>query len=235
MDQPSNRGLLARAMRQMADTAALLWIEARLTLGWPAILLVGAAALVFTSSALQQSVSTEVQAFQTVVILETLFFVILSMGLLPREKEANTLEVLLACARSRHSLLLMKFVPLALFVWVVGAALAVGFQWLTGGALALGKMLVIPFAVASAAGLLTVVLSTYIRNQYAAGAVAVLLLLLIAAVWMEPFTTFYHARLDPVRRQQASLRFNRVVLATLIVVLYDHSVRRLKRIELWMK
>jgi hypothetical protein len=248
---PAKGGGWRRLRVRAADTAALLWVSARLNIGWQAFILLAAAVGVFAvygMSELQgaggvqgplsgapRAGAAEQIAFQIVVTTESLFFIILSMGLLPREREGRTLEILLASSRSYHALLLVKFIPVVLFVGLIGIGLSIGFAAL-GAGVSIPKMMTIPLAVSTMVGLMTVVLSTYFRNQYAAAAVALLIALTLEMSLFEPYSTFYEAMLDPQRRGRTpSLRFNRISLLVVLWFLYDQSVRRLRRIDLWMR
>jgi len=225
-----------RVKGRIGDTAALLWFSGRLTLGLQALVLVILAVGVFTWAALGDNLSGDKDVFDLVLKLESLFFVVLSMGLLPREKEGRTLEVLLAASRTRHGLLLMKFAPVCLFVGAVAAALTTAFYWLTGGGFSWPVMFGVPYLVAATMGILTVVLTTYLRNQYAAAAMAVLIAILAAAFWLDPVRTFY--AVEPGRMMMQAppnLAIHRILVAFAFGFLYDHAVRRLERVELWMK
>lgn len=220
-------------LRAVRASAVLLWYSARLNLGLPAVVLLLAAVGVFAATALSDKIGSEKDIFQILLALESLLFVGLSMGLLPREKEGGTLEVLLVCARSRHGLLLMKLAPVFLFIALIGMMLTTAYSWLHGGFSWL-RMFGVPWLLAAVVGMLTVVLTTYLRNQYAAATVAVLLALIAATFWLDPFTTFYRASVRPMQ-QPPNLAVHRVLAAVALVVLYDHAVRRLKHIELWMR
>ena len=226
---------LRRLGRAASNTARLLWFNARLTLGVQAWVLVAAAIGVFAYGALSEFVATAREVFMRLLLVETAFFVILSMGLLPREKEGGTLEVLLVSARSRHGLILMKFVPVCLFVAVVAVGLTVGFWWMTGGGFWLPKMLVVPYMLAATVGIWTVVVSTHLRNQYAAALLAVLVAVAVAAMWLTPFETFYETTVSRMRRDRPNLMINRALVVVIFGFLYDHAVRRLRRLELWMR
>jgi hypothetical protein len=224
-----------RLGRWSANAAHLLWLSSRLTLGTQALVLIAAAIGVFAYAALSEAVSTKEAVFSRLLLVETVVFVILSMGLLPREKEGRTLEVLLTSARSRHALILMKFVPVLLFVAVIAAGLTLGFYWLTGGVFSWAKMWAIPYLLAVTVGVLTVALSMHLRNQYAAAVVALLVAVVFGILWFEPFTTFYDAPVRRMMRSQPNLMVNRALVAVVFGFLYDHSVRRLRRVELWMR
>jgi len=222
--------------RQTSHQAALLWFSNRLAVGVPALVLAVVAVGIFVVCALGQRVSEVAALFRLHLTVETAFFVILSMGLLPREKEGRTLEVLLVCARSRVGLLSQRFLPVCLFVAVTAIGLTTGFYWLTGGGFPWVKMLCIPYALAATAGILTVVLTTYLRNQYAAGMVALLIAVVVATLWLDPMRSFYGVAIErPILRTQPHVGMNRLVLAAVFGFLYDHAVRRLKHVELWMK
>jgi len=218
-----------------ADWTALFWFSCRLTLGIQAFGLAAIAVGIFIFCALGQTSLGVGNIFLLLLSLETMFFILLSMGLLPREKEGRTLELLLVCARGRHELLLHKFLPICLFVAAVALGLTSGFRWLVGG-FSWPRMLCVPYALAATAGILTVVLTTYFRNQYGAGAVALLIAIVVATLWLDPLRTFYGFEAGPtIGRARPHVTTNRVILAIVFVFLYDHAVRRLKHVELWMK
>jgi len=227
-------GWFRRAAARAADIAAMLWFSARVSLGWQSAVAVGGAVLVFTVAVLGGYAWSERHIFRLLAGLESLLFVILSMGLFPREREEKTLEVLLSCARSRNGLLLLKFVPVCLFVAAEALALATGFYAVVGGFSWL-KMFFIPYEIGAAVGILTVALSTYFRSQYAAGAVAILVSLAIAILWFDPYETFYTSHISRMMRDRPNLLLNRVILAVVFGFLYDHALRRLRRLELWMR
>jgi len=228
------RGAL-RVRRKTADVAALLWFSSRLTLGIQAVALAVAAVGVFVYCAFGQKITGPEPLFRLLATIETVFFAILSMGLLPREKEGKTLELLLVCARSRHGLLLQKFTPVCLFVAVVALGLTTAFYGLLGG-FAWWKMVWIPYGLAATVGILTVVLTTYVRNQFGAGAVALLAAVVVATLWLDPFRTFYDVGFERFpMRGRPNLTMNRLMVGVVFWFLYDHAVRRLRRVELWMK
>jgi len=230
----ASRQRRARLARKVAHLGSLLWFSSQLTLGRQALVLVVVAIGVFAVSALTGKITGEREVFLVLLGVEMSFFVILSMGLLPREKDAKTLELLLVCTRSRHGLLLMKFVPVCLFVAAVGFGLAWAFHWLTGG-FPMVKMLLIPYVLGATIGILTVVLSTHVRNQYAAGAIALTLAIILGITWFKPVETFYTPRATRMMVRQPTLTLNRVLLVVVFSFLYEQAVRRLQRPELWMK
>jgi ABC-type transport system involved in multi-copper enzyme maturation permease subunit len=218
-----------------ADAASLLWFSSRVTLGIQAPVLIAIAIGVFVYCALGQKVSDPPSIFRLLLSVETVLFVLLSMGLLPREKEGKTLELLLVCARSRHGLLLLKFAPVCLFMAGLALGLTTAFYWLAGG-FPWFKMLWVPYVLAATVGILTVVLTTYLRNQFAAGAVALVVAVVLAVLWLDPMRTFYDLGTERIIMQtRPNLTMNRVLLAAAFGFLYDHAVRRLKHVELWMK
>ena len=218
-----------------ADMGALLWFSSRLTLGIQAIVLAAIAVGIFIYCALGEKVASPERLFRLLLSVETVFFVILSMGLLPREKEGKTLELLLVCSRSRHGLLLHKFVPVCLFVAAIALGLTSAFYWLTGG-FSWGKMLYIPYGLAATVGILTVVLTTYLRNQFAAATVALLVAVVVTTLWFDPMRQFYGLPTERLfMRTRPNLTMNRLLVAIVFVFLYDHAVRRLRHVELWMK
>jgi len=226
----------SRLKAKMADVAGLLWFSSRLTLGVQSVVLVLLAVGVFVVAALGQTISSDERVFELLLELESLFFVILSMGMLPREKEGRTLEVLLVCSRTRHGLLLLKFVPVCVFIAAIALALTSAFYWLTGGGFPWLTMLYVPYLLAATLGILTVVLTTYLRNQYAAGTMALLIGIIVAVLWLDPVHTFYTIELNRMMLQTPpNLMINRMLVAVAFGFLYDHAVRRLEHVELWMK
>jgi len=222
-------------VRKTSAAASLLWFSSRLTLGWPALALVAIAAGIVVFAILTQRMVGEASVFRLLLGIEASFFVVLAMGLLPREKETRTLELLLVCARSRQGLLLLKFAPVCLFVGAAALALTTSLYFLIGG-FSWGKMLYVPYGLAATVGILTVVLTTYVRNQYAAGVLAVLIALVMATMWLDPFRSFYAVSVERMILQAPpNLTINRLLVAVLFGFLYDHAVRRLKHVELWMR
>ena len=222
--------------RKTADLLALLWFSSRLNLGLQAYVLLAIAVGIFAYCAFGQRASELPDLFRLVLGIETVLFVMLSMGLLPREKEARTLELLLVCARSRHQILFQKFLPVCLFVALVALILTSGFYLLRGG-FSWVKMAWVPYLLAATIGILTVVITTYLRNQYAAGVVALLAAVVVTTLWLDPLRFFYGFEAGPAFRGSSppNLLYNRILLAIAFGLLYDHAVRRLKRVELWMK
>lgn len=220
--------------RKAAHLGSLLWFSSRLTLSRQALVPVAVAVGVFAVGALTGKISGEREVFLALLGVEMSFFAFFSMGLLPREKDAMTLEILLVCTRSRHGLLLLKFVPVCLFVAAVGLGLTFAFYWLTGG-FPIVKMLLVPYVLGATVGILTVVLSTYARNQYAAGAIALAVAITLGSTLFQPVETFYTARVSRMMMRRPSLTPNRVLVVVLFGFLYVHAVRRLQRPELWMR
>lgn len=242
-------GLAMRLLNKVADALALLRFSARLSLGWQAIVLCLAALLVLLAAAFGPTYwqlggvtgslnpwgkETERNIFRLLLLVESAFFIIVSMGLVSREREEKNLEVLLACARNYHVLVLIKFMPVCIFVGAVALALTSILWWLFGG-FTLLKMLLVPYGLAATIGMLTVVMTTYIRNQYGAGIAAATLALLLATVWLDPWESFYGKPIRSIMRGAADPTFNRIVLAVGFGFLFDHAARRLRRVELWMK
>jgi magnesium-transporting ATPase (P-type) len=221
--------------RKASAFASLLWFSGRLTLGFQALALVAIAGGILVFVVLTQRISGEPSVFRVLLGIEASFFVVLAMGLLPREKEARTLELLLVCSRSRQGLLTLKFAPVCLFVAAVAVGLTTAFYWFVGG-FSWGKMLYVPYGLAATVGILTVVLTTYVRNQYAAGVLAVLIALVVTTMWLDPFRSFYAVSVDRMMMQAPpNVTINRVLLVVVFGFLYDHAVRRLKHVELWMR
>lgn len=281
------RGRIGRFLRSVANAVGLLVFSARLTLGRQGIVLAVVAVAFFAVGALGGGAWSAKGIFHRLLLIQTLFFVILTMGLLPREKEWRTLEVLLVSARTAHRLVLLKFVPVCVFVFVAGFGLTIGFYWLLGG-FQFARMLLVSYGLAALVGMLTLVLSTYLRNPYAAGVVALVVATVVSMVWIDPWESVhgelisvsagrrgsgdtsvrtsdnnysgrrrggprrgppdgyrgrsrgrssggFSSRYRASRPGKPNLTGNRIVLVILFGFLYDYAVRRMRRLELWMK
>jgi hypothetical protein len=221
---------------RIGDRLALLAFSTRLTLGWPAFALVFLAAGAFAVHVLQGADPDEEVIFRMILSVEVLSFVVLSMSLLPREKESNTLEVLLVSARSRYGLVFLKFLPVSLFVALIAVGLTAGFQWVTSGGFQVWKMLLVPYLLAATAGMFTVALSTHIRNQYAAAVVALVLLIAFGVLVIDPGATFYgFETILPYRGRKPNYFLQRLLVVVAFGFLFNHAARRLSRLELWMR
>ena len=228
-------GRLQRARIRARDFFAHLRYDARLSLGWMAVALVGFAAIVAVANGLRGNLITQRSVYLPILLVEVASFIALCVGLLPREREADTLEVLLTTGRSRHALLLMKFIPVALFVAAIALAQTVAYYWMTSGAFPFLKMLLVPYLLGMACGILAIVLSTYFRNQYAAGIVTLVVVLAIGTGWLDPMHAFYgNPSLTPVEKKP-NFFFNYVFLIAPLILLYFHAVGRLKQADLWTR
>jgi len=277
-------GRIRRARQALGNASRLLLFSGRLALGRQGIVLLVAAVGVFAGTALSGAAWTAQHAFNALLLTQTVFFVVLTMGLLPREKEWRTLEVLLVNARSAHRLVLIKFLPVCVFVLAVGLALTIGYYWFVE-AFSPATMLLATFGLAATVGVFTLLLTTYLRNPYAAGVAALVTAVVISTTWIDPWEAFHGdlvtvrmtrgesregfsepeerrysggrgrgPRRDPPGRRgrdsrgdsdgghsgarpkrDGGLTANRILLIVLFGFLYDHTVRRMRRLELWMR
>lgn len=231
---PARKGRLRRFVSRASDRLALFRYSGRLTLGWRAAGLAALAVGVLDYQAYSGIELSERLIFQSILAVQALAFVVLTMGLIPRERESGTLEVLLASVRKYHGLALMKLLPVCLFVAVLGFALTVGYHWIYSF-FSVAKMFYVTYLVALTAGMFALVLSTYLRNQYAAGVVAISLLVVLAYM-IDPGDAFYQfEKVERIMRRGPNTGLHRFLLLVLLGFLYGHAVNRLKKIELWMR
>lgn len=120
--------------------------------------------------------------------------ILLTMSLLPRERDEDTLEILWSQPIRRSSLIVIQLLTITFWQWVL--CTAVVFFFSQYAAYTEGRWWIVPLVVTSsfAIGAVTVLISTFTRHSMAAGLVA-LLIFGIHFYWLQqlgPVQIFYH-------------------------------------------
>lgn len=171
-------------------------------------------------------------------IFFTLVMVLLSMNLLPRERDQGTLEILWSQPIRRSHLVLIQLFSLTLWILILALFAVLLIREFTAYPEGAGMLLLFVCTTSFAVGAFTVLVSTFCRHAIATGLVA-LLILGAHYFWIKqfgPIMFFY----NPVGVPQMGfipmlfdICFNRIMLLMLVGFILDYLFRRLRRTAEW--
>ena len=235
-----------RAGRLRAASACRLLIHHTRLLFSPQTLLALAigSIVLFGAAGMRGQLTTAANCHRILMFFETGIFVLFCMGLITRERDRQMLEMLFVSARNVHQVVLMRLVPACLWTLALGLIAASilnahvgGFSW--------GLSLMLAFTTGLLWGMISLYISVVTRNAYAALGGALILAYAIYAFYstshhqaqFDPFVQVFHEKgiLHFADGRSNFLLWNRFLVLALIGLLYDQTVRRMRRIELWMK
>jgi hypothetical protein len=221
-------------------TTRLLFYNARLSLTWQTLVLLLCAAGLFGVTMSRISLASPANCLRMMHAFLTGVFVVLSMGLVTHDRSRGTLELMLASARHSHQFVILKFVPAAALALVLGVGGCLALTWNIGG-FPVVRTLFFAYTTGLLAGMATLCLSIFVRNGYAAAACV---LVLAFGVYAHYEAAGHRSLLDPyfqlfVERPEiggaSKLFWNRFYVLALTGILYDQTIRRMRRVELWMR
>lgn len=230
-------GALARALR----CAGWLFVyHTRLLFTRQTVFLLVGVSILLAVVTVRAAVSSAAGCLRALQAFETGVFILLSMGLATRDREKGTFEMTLVSARSLHQLILLKFLPAAFWSLTLGLAAGIALDWLVGG-FPLARALFFAYTTGLLAGVATLCLSVFLRNGYAAAGAILAAAFAIYAHYsgqgrqaiLDPFLQLFAE--TPQRPTIGLLLWNRFYTLSLAAVLYDQTIRRMRRTELWLK
>ncbi|OPZ02981.1 MAG: ABC-2 family transporter protein [candidate division BRC1 bacterium ADurb.BinA364] len=168
-------------------------------------------------------------------------FIAFFMGLVTRERDQGTLELSLMSARGFHQWIGVKALAAAFWAGTLGVGAAAALHWRIGG-FPLGPVLFFAGTTGLLFGVATLYLSVMLRNAYAAATGAALLGFGLYLFFgqtghrglLDPFFQLFTEGRPPANAA-ALMRWNRFYALAATVVLYDQTIRRMRRVELWVK
>ena len=241
------RGRLRRAADWARRMAARLRVggrlfvyQSRLALSRQTVFLVVALCIFLSAVVARSRISSPPECLQVLQAFLCAVFILLCMGLVTHDRDKGLFEMTLVSSPGFHQLILMKFGPAAFWAFALGAAAAGALYWLVGGfPLAIGFFFA--YTTGLLAGMTTLSLSVFTRSAYAAAAATALAAFGIYHYYeadqhvavLDPFLQVFSERLD--RGSLSLFCWNRFYTLALTGLLYDQTVRRMRRIELWVK
>ena len=229
----------ARVVARLRSIVSLFGFHTRQLFSWQTAALVAGLGLFLGVRLGQMNVSMPSDCLFTLYALETGVFVLLSMGLITRERDLGALEMTLVSSRGFHSLILIKFIPMAFWALAMGLCAALGLKWMIGG-FGWGLALLFAYTTGMLFGMTAHYLSVMTRNAYMGAGGALLLAFFVYAYFagkshralLDPFVQIFQK--GPEELDWKVLSWNRFFVFAWMGVFYDQSIRRMRRIELWV-
>lgn len=226
-------------MARLRSLVSLFGFHTRQLFSWQTASLLAGLGLFLGVRLGQLRVSQPADCLFTLYALETGIFILLSMGLVTRDRDLGALEMTIVSSRGFHSLILIKFVPLAFWALAMGACAAWGLNWLIGG-FGWGLALLFAYSTGLLFGMAAHFLAVLTRNAYMGAGGALLLAFFVYAYFegtnhqtlLDPFAQIFVK--GPEELGWKILFWNRFYVLALAGLFYDQSIRRMRRIELWV-
>jgi hypothetical protein len=239
------RGRLRGGMLRLASACLLLVHHTRLLFSPQTLLALTIGSIVlFGAAGMRGQLTSPADCHRILLFFETGVFILFCMGLITRERDRQMLEMLFVSARNVHQVILMRLIPTALWALALGLVAALLLNSQLGG-FAWAQSLMLAFTTGLLWGMVALYLSALTRNAYAALGGA---LIFAYALYAYYSTSQHQALFDPVVQifhEKGKLHFagakryfllwNRFYALALTGLLYDQTIRRMRRIELWMK
>ncbi|MCX7015100.1 MAG: hypothetical protein NTW86_21535 [Candidatus Sumerlaeota bacterium] len=214
--------------------------QSRLALSRQTVFLIVALCVFLSAVVARSRISSPRECLQVLQAFQCAVFILLCMGLVTHDRDKGLFEMTLVSSPGFHQLILMKFVPAAFWALALGAAAAGALDWLVGG-FPLATGFFFAYTTGLLAGMTTLSLSVYTRSAYAAAAATALAAFGIYHYYeadlhvavLDPFLQVFS---DELGQDRLSLFcWNRFYTLALTGLLYDQTVRRMRRMELWVK
>ncbi len=197
-------------------------------------------AFAFFGVILMQDMSTSPRMMlEYCYIYFTVVMVLLSMNLLPRERERDTLEILWSQPMTRGKLIVMQLITLTIWIFMLCLFVVVFFRLFAAYYEGLWITMLLVITSSFAVGVITVLISTFCRHAIATGLVS-LLVFGIHFFWLRELgpIVMYH---NPISDYQAwdqnispfGILFNRLFLFVLVGFVLDYLFRRLRQTARW--
>ncbi len=200
--------------------------------------------VLFGTAGMRGKLNSASDCHRILLFFETGMLILFCMGLITRERDRQMLEMLFVSARNVHQVILMRLIPATLWALALGMAAELllnahigGFSW--------GQSLMLAFTTGLLWGMAALYISALTRNAYAALGGALILAYAVYAYYstsnhqalFDPFVQIFHekGKLHFTEGRSRFLFWNRFYALALTGLLYDQTVRRMRRIELWMK